>query len=40
MRKLILRSFLGATVLSLAGPALAANYPVSGKWGVGAPALG
>lgn len=37
MRRLILPSVLAAALLGLAGPALAANYPVSGKWGVGAP---
>jgi hypothetical protein len=37
MCRSILRSFLAATLLGLAGSALAANYPASGKWGVGAP---
>ena len=37
MRRLILSSFLAATLFAPAGPAPAANYPVSGKWGVGAP---
>ena len=33
MRKMI----LAATLIALAAPAMAASYPVSGKWGAGAP---
>ena len=31
------RTILAAILLVLAAPALAANYPVAGRWGIGAP---
>jgi len=31
------KTILAATLICLASPALAANYPVAGKWGIGAP---
>jgi hypothetical protein len=34
---MLLPTFLAAALLGIGGPALAANYPVTGKWGVNAP---